>query len=65
MKKLLSLLLLLPLPISAQEIYSINANRLCANIVQIPYASDNFTDKEWNDFQRCLKYIRQFKENKK
>lgn len=63
MKKLLPLLLLLPLPVSAQEIYSINVNRFCAGIVGIPYASDNFTNKEWEEFQKCLKYVRQFKEN--
>jgi hypothetical protein len=61
-------LLLLPfivfstLPVSAQEVYRINANRVCAAIVQIPYASDNFTDKEWEQFKTCLKFMGQFKE---
>lgn len=31
-------------------------NRFCANAVGIPYASDNFTDKEWNDFQACVRF---------
>lgn len=31
-------------------------NRFCANALNIPYASDNFTDKEWNDFQACVKF---------
>ena len=31
-------------------------HRFCANAVGIPYASDNFTDKEWNDFQACVKF---------
>jgi hypothetical protein len=26
----------------------------CAREVNIPYASDNFTDPEWRDFQRCI-----------
>lgn len=65
MKKLLPLLLLLPLPVSAQEVYSVNVNRLCAGIVGIPYASDNFTDEEWKEFQKCLMYVKQFQENKK
>jgi hypothetical protein len=39
---------------------SLNVNRLCAAIVQIPYASDNFSDEEWNQFQRCLQFVRQF-----
>ena len=28
-------------------------NRMCANMVGIPYASDNFTDKEWHQFELC------------
>jgi hypothetical protein len=61
-------LLLLPfivfstLPVSAQEVYSININRVCAAIVQIPYASDNFTDDEWDQFKTCLKFMGQFRE---
>jgi hypothetical protein len=62
MKYLLSLALLLPAPVSAQEIYSININRVCAAIVQIPYASDNFTDEEWEQFKTCLKFMKQYEE---
>jgi hypothetical protein len=29
-------------------------NRFCAKVVGIPYASDNFTDEEWNRFQYCI-----------
>lgn len=50
MKKLLALMLLLPLPVSAQEVYTINVNKLCAAIVNIPYASDDFSDEEWEEF---------------
>jgi uncharacterized membrane protein len=39
---------------------TLNVNRLCAAIVQIPYASDNFSDKEWEDFKQCLRFVRQF-----
>lgn len=28
--------------------------RQCAAEVNIPYASDNFTDTEWREFQRCI-----------
>jgi len=28
-------------------------NRMCAARVGIPYASDNFTDQEWQQFQLC------------
>ena len=28
-------------------------NRLCARVVGIPYASDNFTDEEWERFKYC------------
>jgi hypothetical protein len=60
MKYLLSLALLLPAPVSAQEVYSININRVCAAIVQIPYASDNFTDEEWEQFKTCVKFMKQY-----
>jgi hypothetical protein len=30
--------------------------RQCAEEVGIPYASDNFTDTEWREFQRCVVY---------
>ena len=38
----------------------LNVNRLCASIVNIPYASDNFSDEEWVKFQQCVKYVLQF-----
>ena len=28
-------------------------NRFCAYVVGIPYASDNFTDEEWERFTFC------------
>jgi abortive infection bacteriophage resistance protein len=64
MKRLftLSLVVLISLPASAQELYRININRVCATIVNIPYASDNFTDEEWEQFKKCLIFMRQFKE---
>ena len=63
MKKLLLLLpLLFVTPVSAQEVYFINTNRLCATIVGIPYASDNFSDKEFEEFKKCLRFVRSFKE---
>ena len=30
--------------------------RQCAAEVGIPYASDNFTDTEWQEFKRCIVY---------
>jgi hypothetical protein len=42
------------------EMITVNVNRVCAAIVNIPYASDNFTDKEWEQFKDCRKYLRQF-----
>lgn len=62
MKTLLPFLFLLPLPLSAQEVYSINTNRLCATIVGIPYASDNFSDEEFEEFKKCLRFVRSFEE---
>lgn len=63
MKKLLAILPIIFTAFPAQAndmmIY-VNVNRLCASIVNIPYASDNFSDEEWKRFQQCVKYIRQF-----
>ncbi len=62
MKKLAFLLPFLFIqPASANEMMiTVNVNRLCAAIVQIPYASDNFSNEEWDQFQQCLRYVRQF-----
>jgi hypothetical protein len=30
-----------------------DVNKVCAYIVGIPYASDNFNDNEWNRFVLC------------
>lgn len=38
----------------------INVNRVCASIVDIPYASDNFTDEEFKKWKECVAYIRRF-----
>ncbi len=48
--------------VQAQEIYPININKFCANIVGIPYASDNFSDEEFELFNKCLIFTKQFKE---
>ena len=47
------------LPAQADMI-TINVNRVCAAIVDIPYASDNFSDEEWEEFKACRKYLNQF-----
>ena len=59
---LLTTLLLLPTSVSAKEVYSININKVCASIVNIPYASDNFTDLEWQQFNNCLSFMKQHQE---
>jgi len=33
-------------------------NRFCAYVVGIPYASDNFTDEEWQRFVFCRENLR-------
>lgn len=64
MKQLLIALILILSsgPAFSQELYRININRVCAAIVGIPYASDNFSDKEWEQFKNCLRFMRQYKE---
>ena len=62
MKKLAFLLpLLLIKPASANEMMiTVNVNRVCAAIVGIPYASDNFSDAQFQKFKQCLRFVRQF-----
>lgn len=33
-------------------------NKFCAYVVGIPYASDNFTDEEWNRFVYCRENVK-------
>lgn len=47
-------------PAFAQEYATINVNRVCANIVGIPYASDNFSDVEFKKWKKCVAYIKSF-----
>jgi hypothetical protein len=42
------------------EMITINVNRVCAAIVDIPYASDNFSDEEWEKFKACREYLSRF-----
>ena len=62
MKKLAFLLpILLIQPASANEMMiTVNVNRVCAAIVGIPYASDNFSDAQFQKFKQCLRFVRQF-----
>ena len=51
----LSLILGLALtPLEASE----SINEFCSYVVGIPYASDNFTDDEWERFVYCRESIR-------
>ena len=62
--KLLASLALLGVTVVAQpvraEMITINVNRVCAGIVGIPYASDNFSDEEWDKFQKCRSFIERY-----
>ena len=61
MKKLLFALISFTFILPAQaEMITVNVNRVCAAIVDIPYASDNFTDEEWEKFKNCRNYLRRF-----
>jgi len=62
MKSIISLIVVpftLTSPVNA-EMITVNVNRVCAAIVDIPYASDNFTDEEWEKFKNCRDYLRRF-----
>ena len=63
MKRLLAIpfLIAFATPAFADEMMiTVNVNRVCAAIVNIPYASDNFSDAEWEQFKQCLQFMRQF-----
>jgi hypothetical protein len=62
MKKLAFLLpVLFCQPAAANEMMiTVNVNRVCAAIVDIPYASDNFSDAEFQKWKECVAYLRQF-----
>ena len=61
MRFLTVLFLLVALPAQA-EVTSINVNRACASSVGIAYASDNFSEGQWRQFQECREYLKQFAE---
>jgi hypothetical protein len=42
------------------EMITVNVNRVCAAIVNIPYASDDFSDEEWEQFENCRIYLQKF-----
>jgi hypothetical protein len=56
---ILGLVVLASQPVQA-EMITVNVNRVCAAIVGIPYASDNFTDEEWQKFLNCRSYLQRF-----
>jgi hypothetical protein len=61
MKKLLFSFIPFTFILPAQaEMITVNVNRVCAAIVNIPYASDNFTDEEWEQFKKCRDYLHRF-----
>ena len=63
MKTLLALTVILFSPAAfAQEVYPINVNKLCAAIVGIPYASDNFSDAQWEKFKTCVKNVKKYQD---
>jgi len=51
---MISLLTTIMLQVPTQN-YAIpeSVARYCAKVVGIPYASDNFSDREWEQFKSC------------
>jgi hypothetical protein len=49
---------LLAATIIASSNSSEQINRFCAHVVGIPYASDNFTDEEWERFVYCREHLK-------
>jgi len=50
---MISLLLATALTLAPSE----RINRFCADAIGIPYASDNFTDAEYELFQSCVRFF--------
>lgn len=47
-------------PTLSSEIVTFNANKACASIIGIPYASDNFSQEEYKQFIACVKTMKYF-----
>lgn len=63
---LTSLIVFYPHPTKSQEdgeVFFININKVCAKVVDIPYASDNFSDEEWEKFKNCREFMKTFIQN--
>ena len=61
MRTILTILTVFTVAAPAQaEMITVNVNRVCAAIVGIPYASDNFSDEEWVQFKQCRDYLQRF-----
>jgi len=61
MKTVLTIVALTLLGVPAKaEMITVNVNRVCAAIVDIPYASDNFSDEEWVQFKMCRDFLTRF-----
>ena len=51
---MISLLTIIMLQVPTQEyVIPESVARYCAKAVGIPYASDNFSDREWEQFKSC------------
>jgi len=57
-KTLKPMIELLASAIISQSQASEEINKFCAYVVGIPYASDNFTDEEWNRFVYCREHLK-------
>ena len=49
---------LLAAAVIASSNQSEEINKFCAYVVGIPYASDNFTDEEWDRFVYCREHLK-------
>lgn len=50
----------LPALATQDEYVEFNVNKACSELVGIPYASDNFSDEEWNNFLKCIQVMKYF-----
>jgi hypothetical protein len=50
-----------PFPVEP-EMITVNVNRVCASIVNIPYESSKLTDEQSKKFQGCRDYLLKFKD---
>lgn len=49
---------------ATEETITINVDRVCSNLVGVPYATDSLSDAKWQEFTNCRNYLRSYSESR-